>query len=67
MVFWISYHCIAAVKIALRARVISGSCEVGSGFSPRPASIVNAGRLNTCKNQSLKPALADSAGTSSTA
>ena len=66
MVFWISYYCIAAVKIALRARVISGSCNAGSGFSPSPASIVNAGRLNTYKNQSLKPALADSGGTGST-
>ena len=56
------YSCVAGFSTAK----ISGSCNAGSGFSPSPASIVNAGRLNTCKNQSLKPALADSGGTGST-
>ena len=43
----------------------AGSCVMGRGFSPIPISMVNAGRRKHCRNQSLKPAFADSGGTGS--
>lgn len=46
---------------------ISLNCEIGSGFLPKPASIVNPGRLKSCINQSLKPAKLESYGVSATA
>ena len=60
------YFASAAASSGAFRRTISSSCVSGSGFSPRPASIVKPGRRKRWRNQSLKPALADSAGTSST-
>ena len=40
----------------------AGSCVMGRGFSPIPISMVNAGRRKHCRNQSLKPALAEASG-----
>ena len=60
------YFASAAASRGAFRRTISSSCVSGSGFSPRPASIVKPGRRKRWRNQSLKPALADSAGTSST-
>ena len=59
------YHCIAVTNSGKSSAQRPSSADGGSGFSPRPHSSVNAGRWNRCRNQSLKPALADSAGTSS--
>ena len=61
------YHCIAVTSSGNSSAHRPSSADGGSGFYPSPHSTVNAERWNRCKNQSLKPALADSAGTSSTA
>ena len=59
------YNTAPNTKIPILSLYISSNCEIGNGFSPKPASIVYPGLLYSCINQSLKPAEADYGGISS--